>query len=114
MTIGTIFEDSHIPLRKWLIAWYLICSSKKGISSLQLQRLLELGSYRSALFMAHRIRYALQDPAFNDKLDGTVECDETYVGGKAHGKGRHFMGNNVPVVSLWSAGAVCVRRLCGM
>src|SRR5580704_9999179 len=60
VTIGTIFEDSHIPLRKWLMAWYLICSSKKGISSLQLQRLLELGSYRSALFMAHRIRHAIK------------------------------------------------------
>jgi transposase-like protein len=80
VTIGTIFEDSHIPLRKWLIAWYLICASKKGISSLQLQRLLELGSYRSALFMAHRIRYALQDPAFIDKLDGTVECETPAMG----------------------------------
>src|SRR5580692_5286986 len=72
VTIGTVFEDSKIPLRKWLIAWYLICSSKKGISSLQLQRLLELGSYRSALFMAHRIRFALKDPVFEDKLTGTI------------------------------------------
>ena len=104
VTIGTIFEDSHIPLRKWLIAWYLICASKKGISSLQLQRLLELGSYRSALFMAHRIRYALQDPAFTDKLDGIVECDETFVGGKVKGKGKHFMGNKTPVVSLLERG----------
>ena len=64
VTIGTIFEDQHIPLRKWLIAWYLICSSKKGISSLQLQRLLELGSYRTALFMAHRIRHALKETGF--------------------------------------------------
>ena len=60
-TIGTVFESSHIPLRKWLVAFYLICSSKKGISSLQLQRLLELGSYRSALFMSHRIRHALKN-----------------------------------------------------
>jgi transposase-like protein len=100
VTIGTIFEASKIPLRKWLIAWYLICSSKKGISSLQLQRNLELGSYRTALFMAHRIRFALKDPTFSDKLSGTVECDETYVGGKTRGQGRHFMGNKVPVVSL--------------
>src|SRR5882757_10774939 len=77
VTIGTIFEDSHIPIRKWLIAYYLICSSKKGISSLQLQRNLELGSYRTALFMAHRIRFALKDPTFSDKLSGTVEVDET-------------------------------------
>src|SRR5271170_4912384 len=71
VTIGTIFEDSHIPLRKWLIAWYLICSSKKGISSLQLQRILEIGSYRTALFLTHRIRHALRDTEFAEKLDGT-------------------------------------------
>jgi len=65
-----------------------------------LQRNLELGSYRTALFMAHRIRFALKDPTFSDKLSGTVECDETYVGGKTRGQGRHFMGNKVPVVSL--------------
>ena len=104
VTIGTIFEDSHVPLRKWLIAWYLICSSKKGISSLQLQRQLELGSYRTALFMAHRIRYALKDPSFSDKLTGIVEADETYVGGKTKGHGRHYMGNKTPVVSLVERG----------
>jgi transposase-like protein len=79
VTIGTIFEDSKIPLRKWLIAWYLICSSKKGISSLQLQRNLELGSYLTALFMAHRIRHALKDESFSEKLDGIVEADDCYV-----------------------------------
>jgi len=79
VTINTVFEDSKIPLRKWLIAWYLICSSKKGISSLQLQRLLELGSYRTALFMAHRVRHALKDDSFSDKLSGTVEADECHV-----------------------------------
>ena len=104
VTVGTIFEDSHIPLRKWLIACYLICSSKKGISSLQLQRILDLGSYRTALFMTHRIRHAIQDPMFNDKLSGTIEADETYVGGKSKGKGRHFMGNKVPVFSLVERG----------
>jgi len=81
VTIGTVFEDSKIPLRKWLIAWYLICSSKKGISSLQLQRLLELGSYRTALFMAHRIRHALKDDGMGGKLSGTVEADEVFIGG---------------------------------
>lgn len=68
VTVGTIFEDSHIPLRKWLSAWYLINSSKKGISSLQLQRMLDLGSYRTALFMTHRIRHALRDTAPANKL----------------------------------------------
>ena len=104
VTVGTIFEDSHIPLRKWLIASYLLCSSKKGISSLQLQRILGLGSYRTALFMTHRIRHSLKDPVFKTKLKGTIEADETYIGGKTRGHGRHFMGNKVPVVSLVERG----------
>lgn len=104
VTVGTIFEDSHIPLRKWLVAWYLICSSKKGISSLQLMRNLGLGSYRTALFMTHRIRHALRDPVFNDKLSGTIEADETYIGGKTRGKGRGYKGNKTAVVSLVERG----------
>src|SRR3954462_9817331 len=62
VTVGTIFESSHIPLHKWLWAFYLLCASKKGMSALQLQRMLKLGSYRTALFMCHRIRYAMQQP----------------------------------------------------
>jgi len=100
VTIGTICEDSHIPLRKWVIAFYLICSSKTQISALQLQRQLELGSYRTALFMSHRIRYALQEGSFPAKLQGVVEADETYIGGKARGKGRGYVGNKTPVVAL--------------
>ena len=79
VTIGTIFEDSHIPLRKWLIAYYLICSSKKGISSLQLKRLLEIGCYGTALFMSHRIRHALKDETYAEKFSGIVEADECFV-----------------------------------
>lgn len=104
VTIGTIFESSHIPLRKWLIAWYMVCSSKKGISSLQLQRNLELGSYRTALFMTHRIRFALKDQSFKDKLSGTVEVDETYIGGKKKFVGRGSRSGKVPVVSLLERG----------
>ena len=105
VTIGTIFEDSHIPLRKWLIAYYLICSSKKGISSLQLQRILELGSYRTALFMAHRIRYALQQTSFAGKLSGVVEADETFMGGVSIGKGKGSMaGGKVPVMAMVQRG----------
>jgi transposase-like protein len=107
VTVGTIFEDSHIPLRKWLVAWYLLCSSKKGISSLQIQRMLGLGSYRTALFMMHRIRYALAHPAFTGMLKGVVEVDETYVGGKATGSGiggRSVKGNKTCVLSLVERG----------
>src|SRR5271154_2892500 len=88
VTVGTVFEDSKIPLRKWLIAWYMICSSKKGISSLQLQRILELGSYRTALFMAHRVRHALRETEFAEKLDGTIEADECFVPTGTKGEGK--------------------------
>ena len=67
VTLGTIFEKSKIPLNLWLVAWYLICSSKKGFGATQLQRTLGLGSYRTAWFMMHRIRYALADPVFDTK-----------------------------------------------
>src|SRR5216684_3597827 len=104
-TVGTIFEDSHIPLRKWLVAWYLLCSSKKGISSLQIQRMLGLGSYRTALFMMHRIRYALAHPTFTGMLSGTVEIDETYIGGRTHGQGTgKGTPNKTCVVSLVERG----------
>lgn len=104
VTIGTVFEDSKIPLRKWLIAWYLLCSSKKGISSLQLQRLLELGSYRTALFMAHRIRHALKENGYADKLDGIVEADEVFLGGVTTGKGTGYHGHKVPVMAMVQRG----------
>jgi transposase-like protein len=81
VTVGTIFEDSRIPLRKWLIAIHLLCSSKKGISAHQLHRNLGI-TYKSAWFMAHRIRYAMTQEPLSSKLTGTIEVDETYVGGK--------------------------------
>lgn len=99
-TVGTIFEDSKIPLRKWLIAWYLLCASKKGISALQIQRMLGLGSYRTAWMMMHKIRYAIREPNFTDKLSGTVEVDETYIGGRVKGMGRCYKGNKTAVVAL--------------
>ena len=100
VTVGTIFEASHVPLRKWLIAWYLLCSSKKGFSALQLQRTLEIGSYRTAWFMFHRIRYAMKDPVFTDKLKGTVEADETWIGGKRKHVGHGYTGNKVSVLTI--------------
>src|SRR5690242_12288525 len=82
VTIGTIFEDSHIPLRKWLMAFALLCSAKKGISALQLQRELDIGSYRTAWHLAHRIRHAMSKEPLAGLLKGPIEADETYVGGK--------------------------------
>src|SRR5713101_1328926 len=81
VTVGTIFEGSHIPLNKWLLAFYLLCSSKKGMSAHQLHRMLGV-TYKSAWFMAHRIRYAMTQEPLKSKLSGTVEVDETYIGGK--------------------------------
>ena len=81
VTVNSIFEGSHIPLNKWLLAFYLLCSSKKGMSAHQLHRMLGV-TYKSAWFMAHRIRYAMEQPPFARPLTGTVEADETYVGGK--------------------------------
>jgi len=82
-TMGTVFEDSHIPMRKWLLAMHLMNSSKKGISALQLQRNLALGSYRTAWFMAHRIREAMGPAGNEPPLGGegmVIEADETYFG----------------------------------
>ena len=104
VTVGTVMEDSHIPLNKWLIAFYMMCASKTQISALQLQRQLELGSYHSALFLCHRIRFALTDIFPSDQLTGIVEADETYIGGRMHGKGRGYVRNKTPVVSLVERG----------
>jgi transposase-like protein len=81
VTVGTIFEDSHIPLSKWLLAYHLLCASKKGMSAHQLHRMLGI-NYRSAWFMAHRIRYTMSQEPLSSKLQGVIEIDETYVGGK--------------------------------
>lgn len=81
VSVGTIFEDSHIPLHKWLFAIHLLCASKKGMSAHQLHRMLEI-TYKSAWFMAHRIRYAMAQEPLSSKLSGTIEVDETYIGGK--------------------------------
>ncbi len=104
VTVGTVCEASHVPLNKWLIAFYMMCASKTQVSALQLQRQLELGSYRTAWFMCQRIRYALKDTFPTNKLDGTVEADETYIGGKARGRGQGYVGNKTPVVSLVERG----------
>jgi transposase-like protein len=87
--VGTIFENTNYPLRTWFQVIYLICQSKKGMSALQIHRTIGSGSYRTAWYMCHRIRAAMQNDEFK-KLTGVVEVDDTYIGGKA--KNRHGGG----------------------
>ena len=114
VTVGTIFEDSHVPLNKWLLAIHLICASKKGMSAHQLFRMMgtfygKKGSYKTAWFMFHRLRFAMTQHPFIDKLNGVVEIDETYIGPKEKGTGLVGRPNPArskkrPVVSLMERG----------
>ena len=98
--VGTIFEGSHVPIHIWLYAFHLLCSSKKGMSAHQLHRTLGV-TYKTAWFIAHRIRYAMEsDTPLTEKMSGTVECDETYVGAKVKGAGKGYKGNKAPVFAL--------------
>jgi transposase-like protein len=85
VTAGTIFNDSHLPLWKWFLCVYLLCESKKGMSANQLSRTLGI-SYKTSWYLCHRIRAAMKE-VHPHLLDGVVEIDETYVGGREHGKG---------------------------
>jgi transposase-like protein len=96
VTAGTIFHDTHLPITKWFIAVYLMIESRKGISANQLKRTLGV-SYKTAWYLCHRIRKAMQD-AYPVPLKGIVEIDETFVGGKTVGKGHGHKGNKAVVV----------------
>ena len=105
VTVGTVMEDSHLPLSIWAKAFHLIASSKKGMSALQLQRNLGIGSYRTAWFLAHRIREAMRAEPIKGMLKGQIQADETYVGGKPRpGDGKkHKRGrgtSKTPVLAL--------------
>lgn len=90
VTVGTVFEASKVSLSNWLIAWHLMCASKKGIAALELQRLLGLGSYRTAWFMCHRIRESMKSSSFDGSpLKGEVEADATFIGGKSRNADRY-------------------------
>jgi transposase-like protein len=85
---GTVYEESLIPLHKWCRALWEVGSAKNGCSALEMSRRLQI-TYRSALFLLHRIRYAMEDStATPPKMTGIVECDETYIGGKPRYKGN--------------------------
>lgn len=87
VTVKTIFERSHIPLHKWLMAVYLICSGKNGVSAHELHRDLKI-TYKSAWFMCHRIREAMKRDPMPGLLTGTVIADETWIGGKPSNRHR--------------------------
>jgi transposase-like protein len=99
VTAGTVFNDSHLPLSKWFVATFILTQSKKGVSACQIQRMLGIGSYKTAWYLCHRIRSAMIQ-VNRPKLTGTVEMDETYVGGKRKGGfvGRPGRGTNKEVV----------------
>jgi len=101
VTVGTVFERSKIPLTKWWLATYLLGSSKKGMSSHQLHRMLGV-TYKTAWFMTHRIREAMREGKIPGGMGGAnkvVEIDETYVGGKARNRKNH-VPPKVAVLSL--------------
>jgi transposase-like protein len=111
VTVGTIFEDSHIPLHKWMLAFHLYSTSKKGMSAHQLHRSLKV-TYKSAWFMAHRIRYCMGQSPMKEKLSGVIEADTTFIGGKEKnkhwGERRHTKEGGskgkIPVFSLVERG----------
>jgi len=102
--VGTIMHGSHITLRQWVQAFYSMCSHKKGVSALQLQRNLGLHSYKSAWYLAHRIRAAMGQKPQADMLKGIIEVDETYIGGKPRKDGKkHKSGRGTkktPVLAI--------------
>jgi transposase-like protein len=107
VTTGTVFNDSHLPLEKWFLATVLLCEAKKGMSALQIKRTLwglHKGSYKTAWFLCHRIRHAMAH-CEKPMLDGKVEMDETFVGGKFHGhQGRSLADNKEVVIGLRQRG----------
>src|SRR5829696_7839891 len=102
--VGTVLEDSHVPMTKWLQAVHLLCSSKKGISSHQLHRILGV-TLKTAWFMSHRIREAMRDGFLapfggGDGTNGIVEADETFIGREPGMQKRRGYARKMKVLSL--------------
>lgn len=114
--VGTIFEDSKVPLRKWLMAIWLLTSHKKGVASTQLARDIDV-TQKTAWFMLHRLRAAAETKSFNEPLDGMVEADETFIGGKEKNKhadkrtpGSQGGANKIGVMGLMERGGELPAR----
>ena len=109
LTAGTIFEGTRKPLRMWFLAMWLVTSQKNGVSALGLQRVLGLGSYETAWTWLHKLRRAMVRPG-RDCLTGTIEVDETYVGGPEVGKrGREVETKAIVVVAAEKSGRAVGR-----
>ncbi len=93
---GTIYENSNIPLQKWFLTFYLISLSKKGISSIELSKTIGV-TQKSAWYLLQKVRYMLEHRKSRNQLRGTVEVDETYIGGKKRGKRGRGSENKTPV-----------------
>ena len=105
-TVGTVFEGTKIPIRKWLAAVHLMSAGKNGVSAHEIHRLLDV-HLRTAWFMMHRLRWAVAQPPLSEKLSGIIEIDEVYVGGKPRNRqsrrGRRSQDDptaRMPVVSF--------------
>ena len=109
VTAGTLFADSHLPLRLWFEAIWHVTSQKSGVSALGMQRVLGLGSYRTAWNLLHKLRRAMVRPG-RERLNGIVEVDETFIGGPRPGKrGRGARGKMLVVVAAQQAGEAIGR-----
>jgi hypothetical protein len=101
--IGTVYEESRLPMRHWAYAFWRACTSKKGVSALEIQRHCQI-SYKSALFLMNRIRFAMApDLPTAPPLEGIVEVDETYVGGKPRIKGVSKRGRGTKKTPVFAA-----------
>ena len=107
--VGTIMEDSPIPLDKWLVGMWLVISAKNGISSYELHRTLGI-TQKSAWFLGHRVRLALQSGSF-EKMSGEIESDETYIGGKARSMNAKQRGRAAGRIGTGGMGKAIVMGL---
>jgi len=103
VTAGTVFEGTHLPLQVWFRAVWLITSQKSGASALGLQRVLGFGSYETAWSWLHKLRRAMVRPG-RDRLQGTVEVDEAFVGGVSSGTGRDGLGKALVAIAAQEDG----------
>jgi transposase-like protein len=101
--IGAVYEETRLPMRHWAYAFWRAASSKKGVSALEIKRHCQI-SYKSALFLMNRIRFAMAPNGNTPKLSGTVECDEMYIGGKPRkGTGPHKRGRGTDKTPVFVA-----------